>query len=215
MAKAAKSARNTSAQKNSTSNGRSNGNGMSGSNGKSKSNGKASQGGSAVARDSALMELFVDELKDIYWAEKHLVKALVKMQKAAASEELANAFEEHATVTTEHVGRLEEIFEMLGKRAQAKKCEAMEGLVEEGKQIIEDTEEGTATRDVGLIMAAQKVEHYEIATYGSLTTLANVLGLDDVAELLGQTLDEEKETDERLTSIAENDINYEAMEEVE
>jgi ferritin-like metal-binding protein YciE len=165
--------------------------------------------------EPALMELFIDEIKDIYWAEKHLTKALPKMQKAATSSELANAFAEHLDVTKTHVSRLEEVFELLGKKAQAKKCDAMEGLVKEGQGVIEDTDKGTATRDVGLILAAQKVEHYEIATYGGLTQLAKTLGLDDVADLLGATLAEEKEADENLTVIAENDINYEAAAEDE
>ncbi len=160
--------------------------------------------------EPALIELFIDEIKDIYWAEKHLTKALPKMKKAASSEELANAIGEHLEVTKTHVGRLEQVFELLGKKAQAKKCEAMEGLVKEGEGIIEDTEDGSATRDVGIILAAQKVEHYEIATYGGLSQLAKTLGLDDIAELLSQTLAEEKEADETLTGIAENDINYEA-----
>lgn len=163
--------------------------------------------------EPALMELFVDEIKDIYWAEKHLTKALVKMRKASSSEELANAFAEHLEVTKTHVTRLENVFELLGKKPQAKKCDAMAGLVEEGEGIIEDTDAGTATRDVGLILAAQKVEHYEIATYGGLTQLATTLGLDDVADILGATLAEEKEADETLTSIAENGINYEAASE--
>lgn len=159
---------------------------------------------------SALLELFVEEVKDIYWAEKHLAKALPKMQKAAYSPELQEAFATHLEQTQVHAQRLEEVFELLEEPARAKKCDAMEGLVEEAKSIIEDTEEGTATRDVGLILAAQKVEHYEIATYGGLTQLAKTMGRDDVAEILGQTLVEEKETDELLTEIAENKINYEA-----
>ena len=165
--------------------------------------------------DSKLAEFFHDELKDIYWAEKHLTKVLPKMQKAATSEELASAFAEHLVVTKEHVNRLEQVFEMLGYKPQAKKCEAMDGLTKEGDSIIEDTEAGTATRDVGLIMAAQKVEHYEIATYGGLHQLALTLGYADAAELLQTTLDEEKETDKALTNIAENNVNYEAMEETE
>lgn len=165
--------------------------------------------------EPALMKLFVDELKDIYWAEKHLTKALPKMRKAATSSELANAIGEHLEVTKTHVARLEQVFELLGKKAQAKKCEAMAGLVEEGESIIEETEDGSATRDVGIILAAQKVEHYEIATYGRLAQLATTLGIDDVAEILGQTLADEKEADETLTAIAENDINYEAAEEGE
>lgn len=163
--------------------------------------------------DPALMELFVDEIKDIYWAEKHLVKTLPKMRKAATSEELANAIGEHLEVTKTHVERLEQVFELLGEKPRAKKCDAMEGLAKEGESIIEDTDEGTATRDVGIILASQKVEHYEIATYGGLTVLAQTLGLTEVADLLAQTLSEEKEADETLTGIAENDINYEAAEE--
>lgn len=169
----------------------------------------------AGQNDSMLKEFFVDELKDIYWAEKHLVQALPKMQKAATSEELQSAIEEHLEVTKTHVQRLEDAFEMVGEKAQAKKCEAMEGLVKEGQEIIENTEDGTATRDVALIMAAQKVEHYEIATYGGLVQLATTLGMDDVAELLQSTLDEEKETDVKLTEIAENNVNYEAATEGE
>lgn len=159
---------------------------------------------------SLLHEFLVDELKDIYWAEKHLTKALPKMAKAATSDELRQAFEDHLEQTEEHVSRLEQVFEMLGMKPQAKKCDAMAGLVEEGKSIIEDTEAVTATRDVGLILAAQKVEHYEIATYGGLAQLAKTLGLTDVKDVLGQTLSEEKETDERLTEIAETSINMDA-----
>jgi ferritin-like metal-binding protein YciE len=169
----------------------------------------------SAEQQPALQELFVDEIKDIYWAEKHLVKALPKMQKAATSEELRNAIADHLEVTKQHVERLEQVFEMVGEKAVAKKCEAMEGLVQEGNGVIEDTEEGTATRDVGLIIAAQKVEHYEIATYGGLTQLAKTLGMNEVAKILGQTLEEEKEADELLTQIAENDINYEASTEDE
>ena len=165
--------------------------------------------------DTMLQDFFKDELKDIYWAEKHLVKTLPKMAKAATSEELKNAFTDHLQVTQTHVSRLEEVFELLGEKAQAKKCEAMEGITKEGESIIEDTEEGTSTRDVGLILAAQKVEHYEISTYGGLAQLATTLGMDQVAELLQQTLAEEKEADTTLTGIAENDINYEASEETE
>lgn len=162
---------------------------------------------------SALLELFVDEIKDIYWAEKHLTKALPKMQKAATSEELRDAFETHLTQTGEHVARLEEVFQLLEEKAQAKKCDAMEGLVSEGQSIIEDTDEGTATRDVGLILAAQKVEHYEIATYGGLAQLAKTLGREDIAQILETTLAEEKETDELLTAIAEGGVNYQSNEE--
>jgi ferritin-like metal-binding protein YciE len=168
------------------------------------------------AADNSMLEKFLlDSLKDIYWAEKHLTKALPKLKKAATSQELKDAFDEHTAVTQEHVARLEEVFEMMGKRAQAKKCEAMEGLSKEAESIIEETEDGTATRDVGLIMAAQKVEHYEIATYGGLVQLTKILGLTDASDLLAQTLAEEKEADEMLTNIAENDINLQSAEEGE
>lgn len=167
------------------------------------------------AKDSMLEEFFTDELKDIYWAEKHLVKTLPKMQKAATSQELKQAFAGHLETTKGHVTRLEQVFEMLGKKAQAKKCDAMEGITKEGASIIEDTKAGTATRDVGLILAGQKVEHYEISTYGGLAQLARTLGKEDVANILAETLAEEKEADELLTSVAENNINYEASEEEE
>jgi ferritin-like metal-binding protein YciE len=162
---------------------------------------------------SLLRKFFVEELQDIYWAEKHLVKELPKMQKAATTDELADAFGDHQAATEEHVSRLEEVFKMMGETAKAKKCEAMEGLVKEAHEIIEDTEEETVTRDVALIMAAQKVEHYEIATYGSLVQLAKTIGLNDVAEVLAQTLLEEKETDELLTSIAESGVNQQGASE--
>ncbi len=175
---------------------------------------KSSSAGKGAA-DSMLKDFFIDELKDIYWAEKHLVKTLPKMKKAATSTELQNAFADHLETTKNHVSRLEQAFEALGKKAQGKKCEAMEGITKEGESIIEDTEKGTSTRDVGLILAAQKVEHYEISTYGGLKQLATTLGLTDVADLLSQTLAEEKEADVLLTEIAENNVNYAAAEEVE
>ncbi|HEX5155239.1 MAG TPA: ferritin-like domain-containing protein [Parafilimonas sp.] len=165
--------------------------------------------------DSMLKKFFEDELKDIYWAEKHIVTALPKMKKAATSEQLQQAFEDHLQQTQTHVQRLEEIFELLEKKAQAKKCDAMAGILEEGNGVISETEKGTSTRDVGLIISAQKVEHYEIATYGGLAQLATTLGLEDVANILHQTLEEEKQTDELLTQIAESDVNYTAAIEVE
>lgn len=168
-----------------------------------------------AANDSMLKSFFEDELKDIYWAEKNIVKTLPKMKKAATSQKLQQAFENHLKQTETHVQRLEQAFESMGKKAQAKKCDAMAGIIEEGKGIIEETEKGTATRDVGLILAAQKVEHYEISTYGGLAQLATTLGLEEVAELLKQTLQEEKETDELLTEIAEADVNYQAATETE
>lgn len=164
---------------------------------------------------SMLREFFTDELKDIYWAEKHLVKVLPKMKKAATNEELQNAFEDHLEQTKVHVARIEDVFDLLGEKARAKKCDAMEGLTKEGEGIIEDTEEGTSTRDVGLILAAQKVEHYEISTYGSLAQLATTLGLNKIAGILQTTLEEEKQTDQNLTEIAESKVNHMSMEEME
>ncbi|OQP58440.1 ferritin-like domain-containing protein [Niastella populi] len=159
---------------------------------------------------SLLRKFFVEELQDIYWAEKHLAKELPKLQKASTSEELADAFGDHQAATEEHVSRLEDVFKMMGETPKAKKCEAMEGLVKEAQHIIEETDEETATRDVALIMAAQKVEHYEIATYGSLVQLAKTIGMMEVAEVLAETLDEEKEADLLLTSIAEGSANEES-----
>lgn len=166
-------------------------------------------------QDSMLADFFHGELKDIYWAEKHLVKTLPKMTKAATSAELKQAFTKHLEETKVHCERLEEVFGLLNKKPQAKKCEAMEGIIKEGEGIIEETKAGTATRDVGLIFAAQKVEHYEIATYGGLVQLAKTLGLEDCAEIMLKTLNEEKRTDEGLTEIAENNINYESAGESE
>lgn len=160
-----------------------------------------------------LEEFFTEQLKDIYWAEKALLKALPKMQKAATSEELQSAIEEHIAQTGEHVDRLEQVFELLALKPAAKKCEAMEGLIAEGESIVEETEDGSMTRDAAIIMGAQKIEHYEIATYGGLKQLALTMGLNDAADLLDQTLQEEKETDEGLTEIAENNINWEAEQE--
>jgi len=167
----------------------------------------------AAKGNSKLEEFFTDSLKDIYWAEKHLTKALPKMKKAATTEELKSAIEEHIAQTEQHVSRLEQVFELMGKKAQAKKCDAMEGLIKEGESIVEKTEEGTMTRDVAIIIAAQKVEHYEIATYGGLVQLAKTMGMDEAADILGQTLEEEKQTDRGLTEIAENNINWEAEQE--
>jgi|SRR6185503_13217231 len=157
--------------------------------------------------DSEFHKFFVDELKDIYWAEKHLVKALPKMKRAATSPELAAAFDKHTQETQTHVDTLERAFAALGEKAVAKKCDAMEGLLKEAESILEDTGTGTMVRDAGLILAAQKVEHYEIATYGALKTFAENMGHTDVVKLLQQTLDNEKATDVALTELAENSIN--------
>jgi len=159
-----------------------------------------------------LRDLFVDELKDIYWAEKALTKAIPKMIKKATSEDLINALQNHLEVTKGHVERCEKAFEMLGKPARAKKCEAMEGLTKEAEEIMESTEEGMV-RDAGIISAAQKVEHYEIASYGTLCAFAKTLGENDIANLLSKTLKEEREADDTLTQVAESYINEEAMQE--
>jgi len=171
---------------------------------------KAKENEKVNAEDSLLREFFVDGLKDIYWAEQHLLKAMPKMEQGSTSKELKSAFKKHQKETEGHIKRLEEVFDEIGEKAQAKKCEAMAGLLKEGQDIMDETEEGTVTRDVALIMAAQKVEHYEIATYGGLKQLAMTLGYKNAASTLATTLDEEKRTDDTLTGIAENDINYQA-----
>ena len=160
---------------------------------------------------SALKEFFIDSLKDLYWAEKHLTKALPKMAKKATSEELRSALEKHLAETENQIIKLEQVFASIDEKAVAKKCEAMEGLVKEAESIMSETEDGTMTRDVGIIAAAQKVEHYEIASYGTVRTLADVLGLPEAAELLNQILDEEKNADSLLTQIAEAYVNQQAM----
>ncbi|MEO6905070.1 MAG: ferritin-like domain-containing protein [Ginsengibacter sp.] len=157
-----------------------------------------------------LKDLFVDELKDIYWAEKALTKAIPKMIKKATSQELISALEDHLQVTKGHVERCEKVFDILGMPARAKKCEAMEGLTKEAEEIMESTEEGVV-RDAGIISAAQKVEHYEIATYGTLCAFAKTLGENEIADLLQKTLKEEREADDTLTQVAESSVNEEAM----
>jgi ferritin-like metal-binding protein YciE len=178
------------------------------------SNGKSSKSENASPNAiSQLEKLFTDSLKDIYWAEKHLTKTLPKMKKKASTDELKSAIEEHLAQTEEHVSRLEQVFEICGKKAQAKKCDAMEGLTKEGDSIVEETQANTMTRDAGIIMAAQKVEHYEIATYGTLVQLAKTLCMNNAADLLHKTLEEEKQADEKLTEIAEWNVNQAAAQE--
>lgn len=164
---------------------------------------------SVMSRDSLLHEFLIDGLKDIYWAENRLLKAIPKMQKEATTVQLERTLGEHLEVTKEQIQRLDQIFDMLGVKAAGKKCEGMRGLIEEGEDVMDETEEGSVTRDVGIIVSAQKIEHYEIAAYGGLAQLARTMGHDDIAELLDATLQEEKEADRMLTEIAENDINYE------
>jgi ferritin-like metal-binding protein YciE len=181
---------------------------------KSANSSSASRAGKVKAKSSAsdgLNELFEDQLKDIYWAEKALAKALPKMAKNASSENLIQALEDHLVVTQDQVARVEKVFEILGKKATGKKCEAMEGLIKEGESILEDTEPGPV-RDAGIIAASQKIEHYEIASYGTLCAFAKTLGKDDVVKLLEQTLAEEKQADVTLTEAAYNNINFEAAE---
>lgn len=169
--------------------------------------------GKVKAKKSAaegLRELFLESLKDIYWAEKALVKALPKMAKNATNANLVTAIKDHLSVTEEQVTRLEEVFGLLNKKATAKKCDAMAGLIEEAQGILEETEPG-AVRDAAIIAASQKVEHYEIATYGTLAAFARTLGEDEAANLLEQTLGEEKEADSILTDAAYNTINFDAV----
>lgn len=169
---------------------------------KTKGNSKTAEG---------LRDLFIDELRDIYWAEKAETKALSKMIKNSTSQDLIKGLQGHLEVTKGHVDRCEKIFEKLGKPARAKKCQAMEGLIKEAEEIMENTEDGVV-RDAGIISAAQKVEHYEIASYGTLHAFAKTLGNNEIAELLEQTLNEERDADDKLTKVAESTVNEEAME---
>lgn len=172
---------------------------------------KENKSSSSKSSADGLRELFVSSLKDIYWAEKALTKALPKMAKKAKSQNLIDAINDHLMVTEEQVTRLEQVFEIIGEKAVAKKCDAMEGLIKEGETIVEETESGPV-RDAGIIAASQKIEHYEIATYGTLTAFAKTLGEDQAVELLYQTLEEEKAADITLTEAAYNTINFDAVE---
>jgi ferritin-like metal-binding protein YciE len=156
-----------------------------------------------------LQDLLVDQLKDLLSAEKQLVQALPKMAKAAQSPDLQSAFQEHLAATENHVTRLEQAFGELGESARAKKCKGMEGLIEEGSEVI-DEKGDPDVRDAGLIAAAQRVEHYEIAAYGTVQAIATQLGLDSVAQLMEATLNEEKEADRLLSEIAQGEVNLSA-----
>ncbi|HEY1871754.1 MAG TPA: ferritin-like domain-containing protein [Chitinophagaceae bacterium] len=160
-----------------------------------------------------LEKFFTDQLKDIYYAEQKLLKAIPKMAQASTTEELEDAFNDHLKQTEKHVKRLEKVFQMLGKKPEAKKCEAIEGIVKEAETIINETKKESMTRDAALIIAAQKVEHYEIATYGGLVQLALTMDLHRAADILDKTLMEEEDTDRLLTEVAENYINIRAEEE--
>lgn len=211
MKTAAKTSSKTSTSKSKSSTASKSGSKTTASKSKTMSNGKMKPKTSAA---DGLRALYIDSLKDIYWAEKALLKALPKMAKNASSEKLKKSIEEHTAVTEEQVSRVEKLFEIVGKKATAKKCEAMDGLIKEGQDIMESTEPGPV-RDAGIISASQKIEHYEIATYGTLRAFANTLGETEAVKLLEQTLDEEKEADKILTEAAYNDINFEAHEEDE
>ncbi|MCO6149654.1 ferritin-like domain-containing protein [Flavobacterium sp. NRK1] len=175
---------------------------------------QSSQSRKVDAKPSAaegLRELFVDELKDIIYAERALVKALPKMANNATDPDLKMAIEEHIAVTENQVERLVKVFELLGESNRGVKCDAMEGLLKEGESILEETEPGPV-RDAGIISASQKIEHYEIASYGTLAAFAKILGENEVAALLQETLEEEKEADTKLSDAAYNSINIEAAE---
>jgi ferritin-like metal-binding protein YciE len=159
---------------------------------------------------SYLQKFFLDQVKDMYYAEQELLKAMPEMKNAATTEELEDAIDEHMKQTQRHVKRLEKVFAMIGQKPEGKRCEAMDGLIKELKTILRETEENTMTRDAALIIAAQKIEHYEIASYGGLVALAVTLGLERAADILDKTLAEEEMTDQMLTDIAEAYINVEA-----
>ena len=161
--------------------------------------------------EGALKELFIDEMKDIYWAEQHLAKALPKMIKGATSDELKQTITDHLEQTKNHVTRLESAFESIGEKAKAVKCEAMAGLLKEAEELLTETDAGTEVRDVAIISAAQKVEHYEIASYGTMRTLASKLGFSEAEKLFAETLEEEKTADSLLTQVAENYVNEAAL----
>ena len=185
-------------------------NGATATNGTKDAGHKSNDASNKSNKTSLLEKFFVDQLKDIYYAEQHLVKALPEMINAASSEELEDAFDNHLKQSERHVKRLEKVFKLLNKKPEGKKCEAIEGLTKEAKSIISETKEGSMTRDAALIIAAQKIEHYEIATYGGLVQLAITMDLHQAAELLDKTLQEEEDTDTTLTQIAETSINVKA-----
>jgi ferritin-like metal-binding protein YciE len=160
---------------------------------------------------NSLHKLFLDELADIHYAEIQITKALPKMAKAAENDELREAFENHLQETETHISRIEEIFELLDEKPRKKKCDGMDGIIDEGKEMLSDNK-GSAALDAALIAAAQKVEHYEIASYGCLATWAKLMDHEDVAKILHETLDEEKAADEKLTELAESLANVEAVE---
>lgn len=174
------------------------------------------QGHSEVygTEESKLMELFEEQLKDMYWVEKALIKAIPKILKNVSSEELADVIQDHLDETESEVGKVERVFQSFGKKAVATKCEAMDGLIKEAEELMKSSDKG-AMRDAAIIAAIQKIEHYEIATYGTLRSFARTLGLTEAASLLEGILKEEKDADEKLTEIAVSTVNVSAMSEVE
>lgn len=171
------------------------------------------QGAYPQMKSGKFKEFFVDQLKDIYWAEQALLKALPEMAEAATSKKLAQAFEKHTRETEGQIRILEQVFEHLGEKAEGKKCEAMAGIIKEAQEVIKDTEKDSFTRDAGLVLAGQKTEHYEIATYGTLVAFAEQMGEEQIAKLLQKILGEEKKTDVTLSMLAEDGVNEEAVQE--
>jgi ferritin-like metal-binding protein YciE len=184
-----------------------------GSSGKENTGNGQQQQSTQKPQPSYLQRFFTDQLKDMYYAEKELLKGLELMKKSSTTEELEDAFEQHRKQTERHITRLEKVFQTIGKEPEAKTCEAMDGLLKEANTIISETTEGSLTRDAALIIAAQKIEHYEIATYGGLVQLAITMDLDRAASILERTLNEEEETDQLLTDIAESYVNVNAEQE--
>jgi len=167
----------------------------------------------ANSKGKKFEELFKEQVKDIYWAEKHLLKALPKMKDASSTPTLREAISDHIKETENQIERLEKVFEALGMEKKGKKCEAMDGLLEEADEILDEFKNGKYIKDAAIIMAAQKIEHYEIATYGTLCNMAKIMGNDKVFKLLEETLKEEKHADELLSKIAVNEVNKEALQE--
>lgn len=170
---------------------------------------------SIPSEDSMLLSFFKDELKDIYWAENHLLKEIPKMAAAATSKDLKKSFQEHLKQTKTQIKRLDSIFKLLGQKPQGKKCEAMDGITKECQGMIEDTQAGSFTRDVALILGSQKVEHYEISTYGGLSYVALAMGREDIRAILEESLVEERNTDNLLSRIAVFQVNDSAAKEKE
>lgn len=164
-------------------------------------------------KDSKVFDLFLHELKDIYWAETHLADKLPKMSEKATSKKLAKAIKDHKKETDNHIKRLEKIFKSLDEKAKGITCEAMKGLLKEAEDILDDTESDSMVRDAGILIASQKVEHYEIASYGALANLAKTIGISEAASLLEDTLKEEKKADATLTEIAKEEVNKKAKKE--